>query len=201
MIACMAPALDPITLEGHHVTLQPLTLAHVDALCRVGLDPDLWTWTNDAIESPEKMRAYVETALAEQAAGKSLPFATVERATGTVVGSTRYGNIALADRKVEIGWTWIGRAWHRTAVNTEAKLLMLRHAFDTLGCIRVELKTDRLNSRSRNAIARLGAVEEGTLRQHMITASGRIRDTVYYSVLDREWPEVKARLEAFLRKD
>src|SRR5438874_11597409 len=112
------------------------------------------------VRTPEEMRAYIETALSEQAAGTALPFATIERASGRAIGSTRYGNIDRSNRRVEIGWTWIARPWQRTAVNTEAKYLMLRHAFETLGCIRVELKTDSLNERSRKAILRLGAQEE-----------------------------------------
>jgi RimJ/RimL family protein N-acetyltransferase len=118
---------------------------------------------------------------------------------GRVIGSTRYANIDRAHRRVEIGWTWVARAWQRTAVNTEAKYLLLRHAFETLGCIRVELKTDSLNAQSRAAILRIGAREEGIFRNHMITASGRIRHTVYFSITDAEWPEVKSRLEAKLR--
>ena len=130
------------------------------------------------------MAAYIAVALAERAAGRALPFAIIDKATGQAIGSTRYVAIEPAHRRVEIGWTWLGRSWQRTAANTEAKYLLLRHAFETLGCIRVELKTDALNERSRAAIRRIGAREEGTLRSHMITASGRIRDTVYYSILD-----------------
>ena len=144
------------------------------------------------------MAAYVETALREQASGISLPFAQVERASGRVIGSTRYGNIERAHHRLEIGWTWVARAWQRTAVNTEAKYLLLRHAFETLGCMRVELKTDSLNERSRAAIQRIGAREEGIFRNHMITASGRIRHTVYFSIVDSEWPQVKSRLESRL---
>ena len=141
------------------------------------------------------MREYIAAALRTQAEGSALPFATVERATGKAIGSTRYMNIDRANRHVEIGSTWLGLAWQRTAANTEAKFLMLRHAFETLGCLRVELKTDSLNERSRNAILRIGAKEEGTFRNHMITHTGRIRHTVYFSIIDSEWPEVKARLE------
>ena len=187
--------VEPVTLEGKHVRLEPLSLAHHAALCEVGLDEDVWRWIAAPVRTPEEMRRYIETALAEQAAGTALPFATVERASGRAIGSTRYGNIDRSNRRVEIGWTWIARPWQRTAVNTEAKYLMLRHAFETLGCIRVELKTDSLNERSRNAILRIGAQEEGTFRNHMITASGRIRHTVYYSIVDSEWPAVKASLE------
>ncbi|PYV01740.1 MAG: GNAT family N-acetyltransferase, partial [Acidobacteria bacterium] len=173
--------VQPVTLEGKCIRLEPLSLAHHAALCHVGLDQDVWRWITAPVRTPEEMRAYIETALAEQAAGTALPFATIERASGRAIGSTRYGNIDRSNRRVEIGWTWIARPWQRTAVNTEAKYLMLRHAFETLGCIRVEIKTDSLNERSRKAILRIGAQEEGTFRNHMITASGRIRHTVYYS--------------------
>ena len=168
-----------VTLEGRYVRLEPLSLAHLGDLCEVGLDEDLWRWIPQAVRTPEEMRAYIETALREQQAGLALPFATVERASGRAIGSTRFGNIERAHRRLEIGWTWIGRQWQRTAVNTEAKYLMLRHAFETLGAMRVELKTDSLNERSRRAILRLGAVEEGVFRKHMMTASGRVRHTVY----------------------
>ncbi|MEM1128413.1 MAG: GNAT family protein [Bacteroidota bacterium] len=190
----------PVVLEGDHVRLEPLSLDHLTALTAVGLDPDLWQWTGSLVRTPDDLAAYVQAALDGQARGVMLPFATVERGTGTVVGSTRFGNVALAHRRVEIGWTWVARPWQRTAINTEAKLLMLRHAFGPLGCQRVELKTDALNERSRRAIRRLGAVEEGTLRRHMVTASGRVRDTVYFSITDAEWPGVEARLEAKLAR-
>lgn len=184
----------PVTLEGVHVRLEPLELSHAAPLAEVGLDPRLWEWTTTIVRTPEEMEAYVRAALAEQGEGRSLPFATVERASGRVIGSTRFGNIDRSNRRVEIGWTWIAPAWQRTAVNTDAKFLMLRHAFESWGCVRVELKTDSLNARSRAAILRLGAREEGTLRNHMITYSGRLRHTVYYSIIDSEWPAVSARL-------
>lgn len=193
-----AKVLQPVTLEGHVVRLEPLTLEHLDQLCEVALDEDLWRWTTTQVRTRDELRQYIEAALQSQQQGTALPFATIAQASGRAIGSTRYGNVELRDRRVEIGWTWVGRPWQRTAVNTEAKYLMLRYAFETLGCIRVELKTDALNERSRRAIARIGAKEEGLLRQHMVTASGRLRDTVYFSVLDREWPEVKAALEAKL---
>jgi RimJ/RimL family protein N-acetyltransferase len=147
------------------------------------------------VHSPADMVAYVEAALAELEAGQSLPFATLDRQSGRVVGSTRFGSLDRRNLRVEIGWTWIARPWQRSPVNTEAKYLMLRYAFEELGCMRVELKTDALNERSRRAIARLGAVEEGVLRSHMVTAHGRVRDTVYYSIIAPEWPAVRARLE------
>jgi RimJ/RimL family protein N-acetyltransferase len=190
--------LTPVTLQGQVVRLEPLTLDHLDQLCDVGLDEDLWRWTTSVIRTRDELRAYIQAALDGQAQGTTLPFVTIEQATGRAIGSTRYGNIALPDRRVEIGWTWVGRPWQRTAVNTEAKYLMLRHAFETIGCMRVELKTDALNERSRRAILRIGAREEGTLRKHMLTQSGRVRDTVYFSVIDSEWPDVKAALEARL---
>jgi len=188
----------PVLLEGRLVRLEPLSMDHHAALCAVGFDPELWRWTLNLVQTPEQMREYMKTALDAQARGSELPFATCERASGRAVGSTRFGNIDRADRRVEIGWTWIARPWQRTAVNTEAKYLMLRHAFEQWGCVRVELKTDVLNETSRAALRRLGAKEEGVLRRHMITATGRIRDTVYYSILDTEWPAVKAMLEAKL---
>ena len=192
--------IQPVTLEGAHVRLEPLAEAHHAALSEVGLDPELWRWIPYRATTADEMRAYVKSALDAQAAGTALPFATVERSAGRVIGSTRYMNIDLPNRRVEIGATWIAKPWQRTAINTEAKYLMLRHAFETLGCIRVELKTDALNEKSRNAILRIGAKEEGTLRQHMVTWTGRLRDTVYFSILDSEWPRVKAALEARLTR-
>jgi len=192
--------IEPVTLEGTRVRLEPLSLErHRDGLLAVGLDPDLWRWTVVKVETADDLCRYLETALAEQAAGRALPFATLERAGGRIVGSTRFGAIALPHRRVEIGWTWIARPWQRTAINTEAKYLMLRHAFETWGCIRVELKTDAHNQASRRAMLRIGCREEGTFRKHMITERGPLRDTVYYSIVDDEWPAVKARLEGMLR--
>lgn len=185
-------------LEGQHVRLEPLDVRHLDGLCAVGLDPELWHWEVIRKRSREDMQVYVRKALDERQRGVSLPFATVFLETGQVIGSTRYLNMDLANRRVEIGATWIGRPWQRTAVNTEAKYLMLRHAFEVLRCFRVELKTDVLNERSRRAILRLGAKEEGILRRHVVTDTGRVRDTVYYSILDSEWPPVKAHLQAKL---
>lgn len=188
--------VEPVTLEGRFVRLEPLTLEeHHAALSEVGLDEDLWRLIPQPVTTPEEMRAYISTALEGQAKGLFLPFATIEKSSGKAIGSTRYANIDMEHRHVEIGWTWVARAWQRTAINTEAKYLMLRHAFETLGCLRVEFKTDSLNERSRNAILRLGATEEGTFRNHMITSTGRIRHTVYFSIIDSEWPTVKAGLE------
>jgi RimJ/RimL family protein N-acetyltransferase len=190
----------PITLTGVAVRLEPLSLDHHAALCQVGLDPAVWRWTPVQIATPEEMLGYIEDALQLREAGTALPFATIDLASGRVVGCTRYGNIDPDNRKLEIGWTFVAPAWQRTRINTEAKYLMLRYAFETLGSIRVALKTDALNEASRRAIARIGAREEGTLRHHMICADGRYRDTVYYSVIAPEWPGVKAALETKLRR-
>ena len=181
--------------------LEPLTLEHHAAFCKVGLDPELWEWIPYRATTAEEMRHYIQSALDAQAAGTAQPFATVERSTGRVIGSTRYMNIDVTNRRREIGATWIAKPWQRTAINTEAKYLMLRHAFETLGCVRVELKTDALNQKSRSAILRIGAKEEGTLRRHIVTWTGRIRDSVYFSVLDSEWPQVKAALAAKLTRN
>ena len=189
----------PVTLEGKHIQLEPLLCAHHAALAEIGLDEDLWRWIPVPVCTPEEMSAYIDAALAEQARGISLPFTIIERASGKTIGTTRYANIERTHRRVEIGWTWVAKPWQRTAVNTEAKYLLLRHAFETLGCIRVELKTDSLNEKSRAAILRIGASQEGIFRNHMITASGRIRHTVYFSIVDSEWPAVKARLEQRLK--
>jgi N-acetyltransferase len=188
----------PVRLEGRHVRLEPLSQSHHADLSAVGLDEELWRWIPTPVGTPQEMFAYIAAALDEQSRGVSLPFALVEKAGDRAIGSTRYGNIDRAHHRVEIGWTWLAPAWQRTAINTEAKYLLLKHAFETLGCIRVELKTDSLNERSRAAILRIGAREEGTFRNHMITASGRIRHTVYFSILDSEWPDVRSRLQAMM---
>lgn len=188
--------LEPVTLEGRHVRLVPMTREHIPALWQAASYPELWRWTVSQVHGEDDMRRYVEEALAMQAQGTALPFVTTDAATGQVAGSTRLAN--AEGPRVEIGWTWIARPWQRTAVNTEAKYLMMRHAFEALGLLRVELKTDALNARSRAAILRIGAREEGVLRKHMLTETGRVRDTVFFSVTDDEWPRVKARLEQML---
>jgi RimJ/RimL family protein N-acetyltransferase len=185
----------PIVLRGRHVRLEPLTVAHGSGLTEIGLDAELWRWIPVPVLTPQQMTEYVETALKEQAAGTSLPFAQIDAATGKVIGSTRYGNIDRTHHRVEIGWTWVAPQWQRTGVNTEAKYLLLRHAFETLGCNRVELKTDSLNAKSRAAILRIGAQQEGIFRNHMIMSTGRIRHTVYFSITNEDWPGVKNRLE------
>lgn len=190
----------PVVLEGRHVRLEPMALHHLDALCEIGLDEDIWRWIPFQIRTRDDMLGYIKTALQLQADGTALPFATVDRGTDRVAGSTRYMNIDKPNRHVEIGSTWIGRQWQRTAVNTEAKYLMLRHAFEQLGCHRVELKTDVLNERSRNAILRIGAKHEGVFRKHVVCDSGRVRDSAWFSIIDPEWPEVKAALELKLAR-
>jgi N-acetyltransferase len=191
--------VEPVTLRGSIVQLEPMTADHIGPLSEIGLEPELWRWGIAPLLTPDDVRAYVMQALDEERRGVSLPFVIVARRSGEVVGSTRYGNIDAGNRRLEIGWTWVTPAHQRTTVNTEAKLLLLTHAFERLGAQRVEFKTDALNQRSRNAIVRIGAVEEGTFRKHIITASGRVRDTVYYSIIDSEWPAVKARLERKLQ--
>jgi len=196
-----ARGLDPVVLEGRRVRMEPLsTSLHWEGLLAIGTDPDLWKWTLNVCERPEALRAYLERALEEQSECRSLPFATRDLVTGRVAGCTRFGNIDLHNRRVEIGWTWVGRPFQRSHVNTEAKYLMMRHAFETVGCVRVELKTNALNSRSRNAMLRIGCKEEGTLRKHGLSERGTWRDTVYFSVLDDEWPAVKRRLEEMMER-
>lgn len=189
----------PITLCGHHVILETLSMEHLDSLCEVGLDKALWEWTPNQVLSRNAMRDYIEVALRGLNESSMLPFAVLEAQKKKVVGSTRFCSIDPCHRRVEIGWTWVGLRWQRTTINTETKLLLLRHAFESLGCVRVELKTDALNERSRQAILRIGATEEGILRKHIITEKGRYRDTVYYSILDTEWPKVRERLQKRLR--
>lgn len=191
--------LDDIVLDGNVVRLEPLTMSHVPALCEVALDPELWRWTLAQVHTRDDMTRYVEKAIALRDAGLGHPFATIERRSGRVVGSTRFQPIEPEHRRLEIGYTFVARPWQRTAVNTEAKYLMMKHAFEVLDMHRVEFKTDVLNATSRNALLRIGAVEEGILREHSIAQDGRIRDTIYYSVLEQEWPDVRAMLERRLR--
>jgi N-acetyltransferase len=189
----------PVALDGPRVRLEPLDLArHWEGLRDIGLDPALWRWTAAIITNEAELRRYLETALAEQRAGRALPFATIDRASGRVAGCTRFAAIEPAHGRVEIGWTWLGREFQRTHVNTGSKYLMLRHAFESWGCQRVELKTHVLNERSRAAMRRIGCVEEGVLRKHMRNERGESRDTVYYSIIDDEWPAVQARLERMI---
>ena len=191
----------PLTLEGSVVRLEPIRREHATLFWEVAKNDreEIFRWIPYSMQTPEDFRKLVDKIFDEQQRGESVAFATVERSSGQTIGSTRFMNIDRIHRRVEIGSTWIAPPWQRTAVNTEAKYLMLRHAFEVWQCLRVELKTDALNQKSRSAILRLGAKEEGTLRRHLITYTGRVRDTVYFSILDSEWPEVKARLEAILK--
>ena len=194
------PWVEPVILEGSLVRLEPLSLQHVPGLTAVGLDAEIWRWMLSSIQTPGEMRAYVENALLAAANGSEAPFATIERSTGKVIGSTRYLSIEPQHRRLEIGHTWVAPPWQRTAANTEAKLLMLAHAFNALGALRVEFKTDSLNERSRKALLGIGATEEGTLRNHMLTDSGRRRHSVYFSVIEEEWPRVRMHLEQRLAR-
>jgi RimJ/RimL family protein N-acetyltransferase len=195
-----AGRIDPVTLEGRLVRLEPLSLEHVSGLADVALDPAIWQWTIARPTTEAELRAWVETALAGSDAGNELPFATIDQATGRPIGSSRFMNIVLDHRRVEIGWTWVTPAWQRTGANREAKLLMLRHAFDALGCRRVEFKTDSLNEPSRNALIGIGAQFEGIFRNHMVMPGGRMRHSAWYSVIDDEWPAVRAGLERSLAR-
>jgi RimJ/RimL family protein N-acetyltransferase len=190
----------PLTLEGSAVRLIPIRHEHAELFWVAAKDDleDIFRWIPYPMRTVADFQRLVEKAFEEQERGESVVFATIERSSEKVMGSTRFMNIDRVNRRVEIGSTWIAPAWQRTAINTEAKYLMLRHAFEVWQCIRVELKTDALNQKSRHAILRIGAKEEGTLRKHLITWTGRIRDSVYFSILDSEWTEAKTRLEAML---
>jgi N-acetyltransferase len=190
----------PITLAGRHVRLEPLSLAHAPELFAVlQIDSSVWRWLPPTPPATlTDMEALITTELDAQASGSKLIFAQIEQATGRVVGSTTYLDISRRDRRLEIGSTWIGKPWQRTGINTEAKYLLLRHAFEDLEAVRVQLKTDKRNLQSQAAIERLGAVREGVLRKHMLVHDGVIRDTVMYSILADEWPTVKLHLEAKL---
>lgn len=193
--------VEPVTLEGRRVRLEPLSIGlHRRGLTEIVFDPELWRWTLATMETEADLDRYLATALREQADERSLPFVTIDQVSGRIAGSTRFGNIERTHRRVEIGWTTVGRDFQRTHVNTEAKYLMLRHAFETWGCVRVELKTNALNTKSRNAMLRIGCTEEGTLRQHSISERGVVRDAVYFSILDHEWPAVKHRLEGMMER-
>ena len=187
--------LEPAVLSGRHLRLEPLGLQHVAALAEAGADPAIWTWYPQRNDTPETMRVFVQTALDWQIAGTALAFVQVDVPSGRVIGSTRLAMIDAPNRRAEIGWTWLTPSFQRTAANTESKLLLLRHAFETLGLVRVEFKTDSLNLASRRALARIGATEEGVFRNHMIVQDGRLRHSVYFSVIDSDWPAVKAGLE------
>ena len=192
--------IEPVTLAGRIVRLEPLAREHVPGLAEVALDPAIWQWMFVRPTSVEDVKGWAEVAIAARAAGSELPFATVDVASGRPIGSTRFMNIALEHLRLEIGWTWIAPAWQRSGANHEAKLLMLGHAFDVLGCRRVEFKTDSRNDRSRAALLGIGATFEGIFRNHMVLPDGGVRHSAWYSVVDEEWPAVQAGLEASLAR-
>lgn len=190
--------IEPVTLEGRIVRLEPLTFDHVPALAEVGLDESIWRWTLVRPQSEAELRDWAASTIAARDAGTELPFATIDLATDRPIGSSRYMNIVLEHRRLEIGWTWVAPKWQRTGANREAKLLMLEHAFDRLACRRVEFKTDSRNEKSRGALLGIGAKFEGIFRNHMVTPGGGTRHSAWYSVIDKEWPDVRALLEASL---
>ncbi len=190
--------VEPVLLEGDRVRLEPLEARHLDDLTRVAFDPELWRWTIMGPQDEAGLGRWLETALANAEAGTERPFATIDRASGRAIGSSRYMSIVPEHKRLEIGWTWVGTAFQRTGANREAKLLQLTHAFETLGANRVEFKTHARNERSRTALAGIGATFEGVFRHHMIMPDGSLRDSAYFSVIAPEWPAVKARLEAGL---
>ncbi len=191
----------PIVLEGRYVRLESMTEAHVPALAEIGVGQDFWDFmVYGDMKTENDMRGWVNEILARAEKGTDMPFVAIHRESGRVAGATRYLNIMHHDKGLEVGGTWYGLDFQRTAVNTECKLLLLTHAFETLGCIRVQIKTDSLNLRSQKAIERLGGVKEGVLRNHMVLPNGRVRHSVYYSILDSEWGDVKKRLEEMLKR-
>ena len=191
----------PETLEGHGVRLEPLGAGHHDALAAAAADGKLWELWFTSVPEPGKTRAYIETALEGQAARHMLPWAVRDLASGAVVGSTRYHDIVLAADRVEIGWTWYAKRVQRSHVNTACKLLLLGHAFDKLGCKVVGLRTDNFNFTSQRAIEALGAKQDGVIRHHWPRRDGTIRDTVMYSIIASEWPDVRRHLERRLAKN
>jgi RimJ/RimL family protein N-acetyltransferase len=191
--------IKPITLTGKFVRLEPLSEDHIPGLTEIGVGQDFWGFMlYGDIKSEADMRNWVLDIMERGKRGGDLPFAVIHLESGRVAGATRYLNIMPHDRGLEIGGTWYGKEFQRTVVNTECKYLLLKHAFETLGCIRVQLKTDSLNERSQKAIERIGAKKEGVLRNHMILPDGRIRHSVFYSIIDSEWGDVKRGLEAML---
>jgi len=188
-------SIEPLILEGRRVRLAPLSFEHEEALKSAASDGELWNLHYTTVPPPEQMNAYIEKALHWQELGREHPFVIVDRISETIVGTTRYANIALEHRKREIGYTWLAQSAQKTSINTEAKYLLLKYAFEEMNCIRVDFVTDVLNERSRAALARIGAKEEGILRNHMIMPDGRYRDSVSFSVIESEWPTVKAHLE------
>jgi N-acetyltransferase len=192
--------IKPVMLTGKHVRLEPMTEDHIPALAEIGVGQTFWDFmVYGNINTLDDMRNWVLDILSRAEKGTDLPFVAVHLASGRVAGATRYLNIMPNDRGLEIGGTWYGPEFQRTVVNTECKYLLLGHAFESLGCIRVQLKTDLRNERSQKAIERIGAVKEGVLRNHMILPDGHFRHSVFYSILDTEWPDVKRRIEGMIK--
>jgi RimJ/RimL family protein N-acetyltransferase len=183
----------PLTLEGSLIRLEPLSRSHLADLTEAATDASVWRWMAERNDTPAAMRAWLDRAM--QAGEAQLPFATIERSSSRAVGSTRYLAIERSHRRLEIGWTWLAATARGRGLNDEAKLLLLRHAFETLGCQRVEFKTDARNERSRGALSGIGATYDGTFQKHMLNHDGRVRDSAWYRVLDDEWPSVERRLE------
>jgi N-acetyltransferase len=197
----MTCQIQPVTLIGQVVALVPLAEEHVEDLTVAAQDDNIWRFMRyGSVRTPEQVRAFVQQWLEWQAQGTDLPFAVIHRASGRAIGMTRYMEISAQNQNLEIGGTWYAVTYQRTVVNTESKYLLLYHAFESLGCIRVQIKTDVRNERSQRAIERLGAVREGVLRNHMILPDGTIRSSVFYSILVEEWPAVKAHLQELLER-
>ena len=192
----LEPMRTPVTLSGRAVRLEPLAERHLADLAVAGGDREPWTWLFDDHSTPASLERWLADALRKAAAGAELPFATIDIASGRAIGSTRFMALAPEHRRLEIGWTWLGPSWRGGAHNSEAKLLMLEHAFERLGCGRVELKTDALNARSRGGLEAIGARSEGVFRHHMIMTNGRVRDSAWYAIVAEEWPGVRERLRA-----
>lgn len=190
--------IEPVTLEGNLVRLEPLRRDQWEGLWEAGQFEQIWTYMSSKMSKPEDAQTFIELALKNQAEGTELPFVIVNKQTGKIIGSTRFLNLSHKDRGLEIGYTWLTPSVWKTAINTECKLLLLRHCFEDLGCIRVQLKTDSRNKNSQRAIARIGGTYEGVLRNHMILHDGYIRDSVYFSIVDREWPAVQEKLHLLL---
>jgi RimJ/RimL family protein N-acetyltransferase len=186
--------IEPVTLRGQHATLEPLEPAHEDAVRRAAADGELWRLWYTSVPSPEGAAGWLATALAMRENQGAMPFVVRDNASGEIVGSTRYFNVDAPNRRLEIGHTWYSKRAQRTAINTECKLMLLTHAFERLGCIAVEFRTHWFNHASRNAIARLGAKQDGVLRNHQLMPDGSRRDTVVFSIIDAEWPAVKRHL-------
>jgi N-acetyltransferase len=188
--------VEPVTLAGSIVRLEPLSLDHLEGLAEVAFEPSIWRWTLARPTDVAGLRAWMDTAITHLEDGSELPFATIDVATGRPIGSSRFMSIVPEHRRLEIGWTWVAPAWQRRGANQEAKYLQLRHAFEYLGANRVEFKTDSLNEKANPALLAIGATFEGTFRNHMIMPEGRLRHSNYYSVTKEEWPDRKAKLEA-----